>query len=142
MAVGPCILRQLSPTCDLKRKLSGVVAMSISNFQAVVNTVLLLALISCSRSISVSQPVVFVTLDPPEATVHVGQVQRFAAVVKGTDKPGVLWEVEERDGGRITEDGVYTAPGIAGIYHVVATSKAGPHIRAVAKVTVVTEYDT
>jgi len=91
---------------------------------------------------SVQQVANSVTVDPPEATVHVGQMQKFTAVVKGTDSVGIRWGVEEKDGGRITEDGVYTAPGTAGIYHVVATSNANPRTRGVAKVTVVTEYDT
>ncbi len=83
-----------------------------------------------------------VTINPREATVHVGQTQTFEAVVKGTQSTGIGWAVEERNGGRITEDGVYTAPRHVGLYHVVATSEENPAAKAVAKVTVVTEYDT
>ena len=83
-----------------------------------------------------------VTINPPEATVHVGQTQTFEAVVKGTRSTGIRWAVAERDGGRISEDGIYTAPRHVGLYHVVATSEESPAAKAVAKVTVVTEYDT
>jgi hypothetical protein len=51
-----------------------------------------------------------VTINPPEAPVHVRQTQTFEAVVKGTHSTGIRWAaVEERNGGRITEDGIYTA---------------------------------
>ena len=83
-----------------------------------------------------------VTISPPEATVHVGQTQTFEAVVKGTQSTGIRWAVAERNGGRITEDGTYTAPRHVGLYHVVATSEENADARAFAKVTVVTEYDT
>jgi chitinase len=114
-------------------------------FQTIVKIALLLPLVlplSPALCQSVKQAAISVTVDPPEATVHVGQMQRFTAVTKGSDGVGIRWGVEEPDGGRITEDGVYTAPRRMGIYHVVATSKADPRTRAVAKVTVVTEYDT
>lgn len=83
-----------------------------------------------------------VTISPPQATVHVGQTQTFEAVVKGTQSTGIRWAVAERNGGRITEDGIYTAPRHVGLYHIVATSEENPDARAFAKVTVVTEYDT
>jgi hypothetical protein len=83
-----------------------------------------------------------VTINPSEATIHVGERQTFEAVVKGTQSTGVRWSVQERNGGHITEDGLYTAPRHLGLYHVVATSEENPAARAVARVTVVTEYDT
>jgi hypothetical protein len=83
-----------------------------------------------------------VTVDPPEATVHVGQTQNFTAIVKGTRSTGTRWTVQEQDGGRVTEGGIYTTPRTMGIYHVFATSTESPRTKAVAKVTVVTEYDT
>ena len=89
----------------------------------------------------VKQDSASVTINPPDATVHVGQTQTFEAVVKGTRSTGIRWTVAERDGGRITEDGIYTAPRHVGLYHVVATSEENPAARASAKVTVVTEYD-
>ena len=82
-----------------------------------------------------------VTINPREVTIHVGQTQRFEAVVKGTRSTGIRWEIAERNAGSITEDGTYTAPPHIGLYHVVATSEENPAARAFAKVTVVTETD-
>ena len=81
------------------------------------------------------------TIDPPEATVRVGQAQTFEAVVKGTHSTGIRWSVEEQNGVRITDDGIYRALRHVGFYHVVTTSEESPGAKAVAKVTVVTEYD-
>ena len=83
-----------------------------------------------------------VTINPPEATVHVAQTQTFEADVKALAAPVIRWAVAERNGERITGDGIYTAPRHVGLYHVVATSEENPAARAFAKVTVVTEYDT
>jgi hypothetical protein len=91
---------------------------------------------------STKQDAASVTISPPEATVHVGQTQTFEAVVKGTRSTGIQWTIAERDGGRIAQDGIYTAPRHVGLYHIVATSEENPAAKAVAKVTVVTEYDT
>ena len=91
---------------------------------------------------SVSQEPASVTINPREATVHVGETQSFEVIVKGTQSSGVQWAVKERNGGCITEDGTYTAPRHVGLYHVVAISEEDPAARSVAKVTVVTEYDT
>ncbi len=90
----------------------------------------------------VKKAAVSLTVDPPEATVHVGQTQKFTAVVKGKNSVGVRWGIDEKDGGRISEDGTYTAPGEVGIYHVVAAPKDNPGLRSIAKVTVVLDSDT
>ncbi|HUA13924.1 MAG TPA: hypothetical protein VMG31_01400 [Verrucomicrobiae bacterium] len=82
------------------------------------------------------------TISPTKATLHVGQQQTFKLVAKGTRRAKIRWAVQEPDGGQITESGVYTAPQHMGLYHVVATSEENPDARAVAKITVVTEYDT
>ena len=115
----------------------------MSPFQTILAIVLLLPFPAppLTPPQSVTQGAVSVTINPPEATVHVGQAQTFEAVVKGTHSTGIRWAVEEHDGGRITEDGVYTAPRHLGLYHVVATSEESPGTKAVAKVTVVTEFD-
>jgi len=119
--------------------------MTISHFQTALTVALLLPFptlrIAPTPQQSVKQEA-SVTINPPEATVHVRQTQTFEAIVKGTHSTGIRWAVEERNGGRITEDGIYTAPQYVGLYHVVATSEENPAAKAVAKVTVVTEYDT
>ena len=120
--------------------------MSLSQFHVVPIVALLLPLSAVPFAVtsrqSVNRDSASVTSNPPEATVHMGQTQTFEAVVKGTHSTGIRWAVEERNGGRITEGGIYTAPRHVGLYHVVATSEENPGAKAVAKVTVVTEYDT
>ena len=119
--------------------------MSMSRFQTVLTVALLLPfsaiLFAPAPRQSAKQNSASVTINPREATVHVGQTQTFEAVVKGTQSTGIRWAVRERNGGSITEDGIYTAPSHVGLYHVVATSQENPSAKAVAKVTVVTEYD-
>ena len=115
-----------------------------SHFQMVVRTTLVSLLafpLAFAAGQAVTRPPISVTVDPPEATVHIGQTQGFRALVKGAEGDRIRWGVEEKGGGQITGSGVYTAPRIVGIYHVVAISKANPSSRSVAKVTVVTEYD-
>ena len=126
-------------------KLRWEAAMSMS-LQSVLAVALLLPFFALSFAPtpqqSVNRGATSVTVDPPEATVHVGQEQRFEAIVKGTHSTGIRWAVAEQNGGRIAEDGVYTAPRHVGLYHVIATSEESPGAKASAKVTVVTEYDT
>src|SRR5271170_2350008 len=91
--------------------------------------------VGCQRS---REAAISVSVNPSEATIRSGQTQSFTAVVDGmADRIGTRWEVQEQDGGYISQDGVYTAPKISGVYHVVATTKADPHARAVVKVTVI-----
>jgi hypothetical protein len=120
--------------------------MSMNHYQTVLTVALLFpfstVLLVPTPPQSVPQDSASVTINPPEVTVHVGQTQTFEAVVKGTRSTGVRWTIAERDGGRISEDGIYTAPRHLGLYHVVATSEENPTARAIAKVTVVTEYDS
>ena len=77
------------------------------------------------------------TINPKETTIHIGQKQFFKAVVENGVQ--IRWKVQEPDGGRITEHGIYTAPRHLGRYHVIAISENN---QAVAIVTVVTEADT
>jgi hypothetical protein len=85
-----------------------------------------------------------ITIDPRETTVHVGQKFKFSAVVHGGDLAVIRWAVDGQGGGSISQDGLYTAPRVIGIYYVVALATRGDTAvaRAIAKVTVVTEYDT
>src|SRR5690349_9982398 len=85
--------------------------MSLSQFHVVLTVALLLPLSAVPFAVtsrqSVNRDSASVTINPPEATVHVGQTQTFEAVVKGTHSTGIRWAVAERNGGRITEDGIY-----------------------------------
>jgi hypothetical protein len=88
--------------------------MTMSHFQTVLTVALLLPFSAVpfapTPRQSVKQDSASVTINPHEATVHVGQTQTFEAVVKGTRSTGIRWTIAERDGGRISEDGIYTAP--------------------------------
>jgi hypothetical protein len=117
--------------------------MPMSLFQRLLTVALLLpfSAVPFASPQSAKQDSASVSINPSEATIHVGQTQRFEALVKGTQSAGVRWAVEERNGGRITEDGIYTAPRYVGLYHILASSEEKPTAKAVAKVTVVTEFD-
>jgi hypothetical protein len=62
------------------------------------------------------------------AIIHMtrGQTQAFSASVVNLANPGVAWSIFESalgyDAGTISSNGIYTAPGTPGTYHVVATS--------------------
>jgi len=82
-------------------------------------------------------PAVGITIAPTTAPLASGQNQTFTATVTNSANTAVNWSVQEGGGGgSITGAGVYTAPPIAGTYHVVATSQADPTKTAVATVTV------
>jgi hypothetical protein len=82
-----------------------------------------------------------VTITPARMTLFAGESQAFVAAVVGLGDKSVNWAVEEEDGGTITDRGLYTAPKIQGVYHVTATSRGKPAIKAVAAVTVLTYCD-
>jgi chitinase len=65
----------------------------------------------------------------------------FVATVVGIDDKTVNWAVEEENSGTITDSGLYTAPKIEGVYHIIATSRARPETKAVATVTVLAYCD-
>jgi len=119
--------------------------MSMSLFQRVTTVAVLLQFFAFTHArtpqVGVKQDSASVTINPREVTIHVGQTQTFEAVVKGTRSTGIRWAIAERNGGSITEGGIYSAPRHVGLYHVVATSDENPSARAFAKVTVVTESD-
>jgi len=105
---------------------------------------LLFAALLISASRGQEQSPISIMIDPPEATVHIGETQSFMALVNGAVNAGIEWAVQEADGGSITREGVYTAPKGIGIYRVIAmaTIDGATLARAVAKVTVVMQYDT
>ncbi len=81
-------------------------------------------------------PVVAVSLNPNTASLQTSQTQAFSATVTGSTNTAVTWSVIEAGGGSITPAGLYTAPGSAGTYHVLATSVADATKSAQAVVTV------
>lgn len=79
---------------------------------------------------------VAVTVNPKTASLQVGQSLAFSATVSGAKVKTVTWSVDEVQGGSISATGVYTAPALAGTYHVRATSVADASKFALATVTV------
>ena len=120
--------------------------MGLSQFRGILTVALLLLFFGVLSASNIGQSTpqesAYVTISPTEVTLHKGQTQMFEATVEGTQSTGIRWTIQERNGGRIAEDGTYTAPRHIGLYHVVAASEEKPAAKAVAKVTVVTEYDT
>src|SRR5216684_484858 len=83
-------------------------------------------------------PVIVVSISPQAASVVTGGTAPFTATVTGTtagQSTAVTWSVQEAGGGTVSAVGVYTAPGTAGTYHVVATSVADTSKKGTATVT-------
>ncbi len=70
------------------------------------------------------------------APLAFGEKLALRAHVTGATDPGVLWEIEEEDGGSITSAGVYTAPEWPGTFHLVARSREYPEAASRASVAV------
>lgn len=82
------------------------------------------------KSVTVKVAVVSVNLLPANAVTDIGGSFPFTSYVDGAVNKSVTWSVVEAAGGSITQDGSYTAPRVAGTYHVKATSKANSLIAA------------
>ncbi|MFZ5438552.1 MAG: hypothetical protein ACOZQL_01020 [Myxococcota bacterium] len=78
----------------------------------------------CARSVDACPAPTPLTVVPGSATVASGRRLRFVA--EGAD----AWRVEEPAGGAIDADGLYTAPEVPGVYHVVASAPGGREARA------------
>ena len=81
-----------------------------------------------------------VAISPRTAATTTGGALTFTAAVTGTlagQSAAVTWSVQEAGGGTVDASGHYTAPGIAGTFHVIATSVADPTKRDTATVSVV-----
>jgi len=84
---------------------------------------------------TVTVPIV-VTVSPAEATT-VSQAIQFNSSVNVAQNGTVTWKVLEGDsGGAITPNGTYTPPGLGGVFHVIATSKADGSTQGIATVNV------
>jgi hypothetical protein len=104
---------------------------------AIVLLVLLVLVTGCGGGGTTSP--IFVSISPSTASLNQGDAQTFTATVTGTSNLAVNWAVQEgAAGGSITSMGVYTAPGTAGMFHVIATSQADTTQKATATVTVAT----
>ncbi len=95
---------------------------------------------SASAVVTVNAPVpvpVTVAVTPSPAAADACKTVTFTARVTGAANSAVTWSVQEgAAGGTITPAGVYTAPSVAGTYHVVATSNADPTKASISAVTI------
>jgi hypothetical protein len=76
-----------------------------------------------------TNPVITVSVSPKTAATTTGGALTFSAVVAGTtagQSTSVTWSVQEAGGGTVDGSGRYAAPGVAGTFHVIATSVADP----------------
>ncbi|MFA6094916.1 MAG: hypothetical protein WC757_03460 [Candidatus Paceibacterota bacterium] len=80
--------------------------------------------------------VVVVGISPNAGNISPGSTIQFSATVSGTSNMDVTWSITEAGGGTINSSGLYTAPSMVGIYHVVATSVADTSKSATATITV------
>lgn len=98
----------------------------------------LLSWMACgSGSSAPPQPAVTVSVTPATASISIGQSQSLSATVANSTITAVTWSVAEgSSGGSVTSAGVYTAPMVAGAYHVIAASQANPAATGSATITV------
>ncbi|MBL0312145.1 MAG: PKD domain-containing protein [Holophagaceae bacterium] len=88
---------------------------------------------SANATLTVTAPVVAVSITPATATIDTGATQQFTASVTGSANTAVTWTAT---GGTVSATGLYTAPATAGTYTVTATSAADTTKSASATVTV------
>jgi hypothetical protein len=82
-------------------------------------------------------PVVTVSVSPSPASMSACRTLTFSATVTGSTDQSVTWSVQEGSaGGAISSAGVYTAPSSAGVYHVIARSRADTTKSSAVAVTV------
>jgi hypothetical protein len=82
-------------------------------------------------------PPASVIVTGPSSPLNIGASFTFKAVVRNSSSNAVTWSVIEPEGGVITADGVYTAPGLPGTFTVKATAQADPSASGTAPVPVV-----
>ncbi len=68
---------------------------------------------------------VTITISPTAVNLPANGSQQFTATVTGASDTSVTWTIQEgSSGGTVSNAGLYSAPGVLGTYHVVATSNA------------------
>ena len=91
---------------------------------------LVFGLFNCGGGGGSSGPPPVISVTPSIIQIFQGATQQFSA------NSDVTWSVSEGSGGTITTAGFYTAPNVAGTFHVVATSRSDPSKSASATITV------
>ncbi len=75
-------------------------------------------------------------LEPEFARTSRRGTVRIQAEVTGSEDRGVIWRVQEENGGVIDRNGIYQAPELPGTYEVVATARADESVTASAFIVV------
>ncbi len=75
-------------------------------------------------------------LEPEFARTSRRGTVRIQAEVTGGEDRGVIWKVQEENGGVIDRNGIYQAPELPGTYEVVATARADESVTASAFIVV------
>jgi hypothetical protein len=84
-----------------------------------------------------ARPLPEVKVQPSTATISATSTIQLKASVSGTDNKKVEWAVLEGAGGKVDpETGLYTAPNIAGKYHIAAISSDNKDALAIATIIV------
>ncbi len=76
-----------------------------------------------------TKEIVSVKINPEIHKMKVLERMHFEAEVSGTADKGVTWSVQDAEGGKIDQNGLYQAPSKPGTYEIVAESTADPEIR-------------
>jgi len=73
-----------------------------------------------------SKDIVSVKIKPEIHKMKVLDRIQFEAEVSGTADKSVIWSVQDAEGGKIDQNGLYQAPSKSETYEIVATSNADP----------------
>lgn len=84
-----------------------------------------------------------IVINPATAVVSYGGAFQFNAVLTGSPGSTIVWSMQEPGNvGMIANDGRYTAPTVAGTFHVVAKNSTDPSLTSTASVTVTAPQGT
>ena len=79
-----------------------------------------------------------VSISPASETLRIGGQRQFSGWDSTVGQYDVTWSLQEgAAAGTVTADGLYTAPGAAGSFHLIATSSHNPSLSAAAPLTIV-----
>lgn len=70
------------------------------------------------------------SIRPDKLELKVRETCYLEAVPEGMPGATILWDVVSRQGGMISFDGRYTAPGAPGVYEIQAWCQEQPQVRA------------
>lgn len=91
------------------------------------------------RPVEAQNPAMRISTQPMR--VFIRQWVKLEALFGGAQDSDVAWSVQEPDGGAVADDGTYTAPSAAGVFHVVATGRDNTAKRGVLAIQVMTAQD-